>query len=152
MPRASGDYPILSPDEIDAIRFAPRKRGLSDDSRLLRTSGHLCPAQAGIILLPWGFPGYLPALPRASGDYPKSLPLAVTTANFAPRKRGLSETDSVKKFRVILCPAQAGIILPVIGFVKEILTLPRASGDYPAALSVWVMLAPLRQSRPVFQL
>ena len=131
LPRASGDGPGMRWASSPVGQAPPRERGwtVPELFRLQRLAGS--PARAGMD------PGARTAscacrgLPRASGDGPCLIAVAVTSRLAPPRERGWT-LDWVSRAHIpVGSPARAGMDPPKARAARSRIGLPRASGDGP---------------------
>ena len=131
LPRASGDRPWQAIGIPPEDASAPRERGSAGVRHRRQVAGRVCPARAGIGLLPAVVSSSLERLPRASGDRPLgALPDRSRRAS-APRERGSAHSRPPRPARGLVCPARAGIGPTFTSSEPRPKRLPRASGDRP---------------------
>ncbi len=146
LPRARGDRPAGLRALADTVAAPPRTRGsaLHKADPLWRCAGS--PAHAGIGPIQGlrvSDPG---GLPRARGDRPSSRRRTRKTRRAPPRTRGSAHRRQGGRDEATGSPAHAGIGLQAAKPLGLAFRLPRARGDRPCRLRVFVA-APMAPPR-----
>ena len=131
LPRASGDGPMSPSFPSARSEAAPRERGWTRPTIVVRRGDVGCPARAGMDPGSGGARRHQARLPRASGDGPPIFTLPVGYRPAAPRERGWTRPDDTDANESRGCPARAGMDLVPRGRIPTSAGLPRASGDGP---------------------
>ena len=89
------------------------------------------PARAGMVPEPRAQFGHQLSFPRASGDGPHHVAVAVSTDQFPPRERGWSRRWTFRWAKKYVSPARAGMVPDAWRCSWVRFRFPRASGDGP---------------------
>ena len=108
-------------------------RGWSFSSVVVVSPVALFPACAGVILVQYFLPLYLPPFPRMCGGDPLNLLKDRLEQVFSPHVRGWSKKKTKITKSVKLFPACAGVILVAETIYKPPFTFPRMCGGDPNA-------------------
>ncbi|EGJ72704.1 hypothetical protein STTU_p0091 (plasmid) [Streptomyces sp. Tu6071] len=111
-PRARGDPPRLMVEGGGTIQSAPRSRGSSSSAGSREDVTGVGPALAGILRRRRRAPGALARRPRARGDPPSIYEDTAAHVLSAPRPRGSSRDEPVRRAEPGRRPRAAGILPP----------------------------------------
>ena len=131
-PAQAGVFPYrLRPARLPAC--LPRASGgVSDTGAQITDHAYVFPAQAGVFPIPAIEPNAGLSLPRASGGVSSVGLSSERTNKSSPRKRGCFHWIAGRPTADAVFPAQAGVFLSIHQVLKEVGSLPRASGGVSA--------------------
>ena len=131
MPRRRGGLPVRDARLTYPPRFAPQTRGSTFNIRGVGNVAVVCPADAGVYRVRGTLHRQPYGLPRRRGGLPGKALHRLTPTKFAPQTRGSTPYLIVHSVRQPVCPAQAGVYLPVKGSWPWLHRLPRTDGGLP---------------------
>ncbi len=97
LPRARGDRPQMPSLNAFVPQTAPRTRGSTPSPAYHVTGAEDCPAHAGIDLSLYRPDAQTGRLPRARGDRPSTPPMGISGPRTAPRTRGSTASNVLRK-------------------------------------------------------
>ncbi len=133
VPRASGDGPAAQARALADELCSPRERGWSR-GEARGDGGHpVFPARAGMVPPDSPSQPLEESVPRASGDGPVAGLTAESGLSCSPRERGWSHVEQAHRLLRPVFPARAGMVRSPARSRCGSTSVPRASGDGPAA-------------------
>ena len=131
LPRLRGDGPSGRPVMTETLTSAPPTRGWSRHALHVPLPPVVCPAYAGMVLVPSPVSATSVCLPRLRGDGPFAKAFATPRFRSAPPTRGWSRQAIAIKRLLPVCPAYAGMVRQTMAIFGGLWGLPRLRGDGP---------------------